>query len=86
MLANFNQTRQFNSFYPNDLRPGDALAVVHHALLLSTTKTYFQAKKASSPRNMYASSYVIHSNLRREARFRLSPDDCQLPVLKTAHT
>ena len=35
MLANFNQTRQFNSFYPNDLRPGDALAVVHHALLLS---------------------------------------------------
>ena len=35
MLANFNQTRQFKSFYPNDLRLGDALAVVHHALLLS---------------------------------------------------
>ena len=35
MLANFNQARQFKSVYPNDLRLGDALAVVHHALLLS---------------------------------------------------
>ena len=75
MLANFSQTSQFKSFYPNDLRPGDALAVVLHALLRSTTKTYFQAKKSSSPRNMYAGSYVINSNLRREARCRFRPNE-----------
>ena len=35
MLANFSQARQFKNFYPNDLRPEDALAVAHPALLLS---------------------------------------------------
>ena len=45
MLANFNQTRQFNSFYPNDLRLGDALAVVHHALLLSKDQRVHPMKK-----------------------------------------
>ena len=35
MLASFSQARQFKNFYPNDLRPEDALAVAHQALLLS---------------------------------------------------